>query len=380
MKKTNVKGKKPWRLIATFALCLGLAGVLAGCAQESQEVSAEGDAAQSEQQASSTEPRQFTDSAGRTVEIPATIDAIAPAGHTATQVLMTMAPDKMVTLSQELTEEQAKYFSSDLSDLPITGAAFGAKGDLNKEAVAASGAQILIDTGEMKDGMVEELDTLQTQLGIPVVFVETTMDNYGQAYEMLGDLLNMQDRGKELSDYCKKAYAETESVMKDIPEADRITVSYLMGDKGTNTIAKNSYQGQVVDLVANNVADLGQVSGKGTGVEISMEQLTLWNPQVILFQEGSIYDSVNSDPVFAELDAVKNGEVYEVPNTPWCWLNNPPTVNQVLGMQWLPRLLYPDQFDSSIYDATKDYFKTFYGYDLSESEFDQIAPHALPHK
>lgn len=101
---------------------------------------------------------------------------------------------------------------------------------------------------------------------------------------------------------------------------------------------------------------------------------------MILFQEGSIYDSVNSDPVFAELDAVKNGEVYEVPNTPWCWLNNPPTVNQVLGMQWLPRLLYPDQFDSSIYDATKDYFKTFYGYDLSESEFDQIAPHALPHK
>ena len=208
----------------------------------------------------------------------------------------------------------------------MTGAAFGAKGDLNKEAVAASGAQILIDTGELKDGIAEDLDTMQEQLGIPVVVIETKMEDYGAAYEMLGELLGMEDRGKELSDYCKNAYDETVEVMGKIPESERANVAYLLGDKGTNTIAKDSYQGQVVDLVGNNVADLGQVSGSGAGVEISMEQLALWNPQTILFAEGSIYDTVASDPAFADLDAVKNDSCYEVPGAPWNWLNSPPTV------------------------------------------------------
>ena len=334
------------RLLVVGALCLGLAFALNGCSQApSQNAPESADGAAQTDQAAQNETRTFTDSAGRTVEVPAKIDRIAPAGHTATQVLLTMAPDKLVTISTELTADQAKYLGGDYANLPVTGAAFGAKGDLNKEAVAASGAQILIDTGEIKDGMKEDLDTMQQQLGIPVVVIETKMEDYGAAYEKLGELLGMEDRGKELSDYCKAAYDETVSVMSKIPEGDRAKVAYLLGDKGTNTIAKNSYQGQVIDLVADNVADLG---------------------------------TVGSDAAFADLSAIKNGSYYKVPGTPWNWLNSPPTVNQVLGMQWLPRLLYPEQYDNDLYKTVAGYFKTFYGYDLSESEFNEIAANARP--
>ena len=308
------------RLLVVGALCLGLAFALNGCSQApSQNAPESADGAAQTDQAAQNETRTFTDSAGRTVEVPAKIDRIAPAGHTATQVLLTMAPDKLVTISTELTADQAKYLGGDYANLPVTGAAFGAKGDLNKEAVAASGAQILIDTGEIKDGMKEDLDTMQQQLGIPVVVIETKMEDYGAAYEKLGELLGMEDRGKELSDYCKAAYDETVSVMSKIPEGDRAKVAYLLGDKGTNTIAKNSY-----------------------------------------------------------LSAIKNGSYYKVPGTPWNWLNSPPTVNQVLGMQWLPRLLYPEQYDNDLYKTVAGYFKTFYGYDLSESEFNEIAANARP--
>ena len=367
------------RLLVVGALCLGLAFALNGCSQApSQNAPESADGAAQTDQAAQNETRTFTDSAGRTVEVPAKIDRIAPAGHTATQVLLTMAPDKLVTISTELTADQAKYLGGDYANLPVTGAAFGAKGDLNKEAVAASGAQILIDTGEIKDGMKEDLDTMQQQLGIPVVVIETKMEDYGAAYEKLGELLGMEDRGKELSDYCKAAYDETVSVMSKIPEGDRAKVAYLLGDKGTNTIAKNSYQGQVIDLVADNVADLGKVSGSGAGVEIGMEQLAIWDPAVILFDPDSIYDTVGSDAAFADLSAIKNGSYYKVPGTPWNWLNSPPTVNQVLGMQWLPRLLYPEQYDNDLYKTVAGYFKTFYGYDLSESEFNEIAANARP--
>ena len=365
------------RLLAACALCLGLAFAFAGCSGGGSEGASGGDAPKNDQAAESA-TRTFTDSAGREVEVPAQIDRIAPAGHTATQVLLTMAPDKLVGISQELDDSLAKYVGQEYADLPVFGAAFGSKGDLNKEAVAAAGAQILIDTGEIKDGIAEDLDALQEQLGIPCVFIETKLEDYGAAYEMLGELLGMEDRGQELAHYCRAAYDETQQVMAGIPESERANVAYLLGDAGTNAIAKDSYQGQVLDMVANNVAVIDEPSGKGTGNEVSLEQIALWNPEIILFQKGSIYDTVADDPAWAGIAAVKSGQVYEVPNEPWCWLNNPPTINQVMGMQWLPRLLYPDAYDDDLYETVAACYQTFYGYDLSQSEFDELMANALP--
>ena len=348
-------------------------GLVSGCSSSNEASSASSSAA------TQNETRTFTDSLGREVELPAQIDRIAPSGHTANQVLLTMAPEKMVSLSQDLTEDQLKYINlPNYADLPITGAAFGSKGDINKEAVAAADPQVIIDTGEVKDGLEEDMDTLQEQLGIPVVFIETKLEDYGAAYEMLGELLGMPERGKELSDYCAAAYKEVTDVMATIPDSERVNLGYFLGDAGLNTIAKNSYQGQVIDLCANNVAVLDNVTGSGQGQEVSMEQIAMWDPELIIFAPKSIYDTVADDPAWATIAAVKSGQVYETPATPYNWLNNPPTVNQVMGMQWLPRLLYPDKFDTSIADVTKSYYKMFYGYDMSDQEVADMTAKALP--
>lgn len=359
-------------LLAAAALCCGVMIAATGCSSNdgSQASSASSSAA------TQAQTRTFTDDAGRTVELPATIERIAPSGHTANQVLLTMAPEKMVGLSQDLTADQAKFFNVDVESMPVFGAAFGAKGDINKEAVAAADPQVIIDTGEFKDGLAEDLDTLQEQLGIPCVFIETKLEDYGAAYEKLGELLGMEERGAELSAYCKAAYDETKSVVDAIPESERANVAYLTGDAGLNAIAKTSYQGQVLDMCANNVVVVDKASGSGAGNEISLEQIAVWNPEIILFQSGSIFDTVGDDPAWAGIAAIDNDAYYEVPNIPYCWLNNPPTVNQVMGMQWLPRLLYPDKFDTSIEDVTKSYYETFYGYELSDAEVDELLANA----
>ena len=134
---------------ATLALALGLSAC--GGAP----------AAGSDAQAGSESQREaktvvFTDSAGREVEVPANIERVVPSGHTATQVLITLAPEKLAGLPQEITQDQRAYLTDAPDEsLPVLGAAFGSKGDLNKEAVAATGAQVLIDTGEYKEGIEE---------------------------------------------------------------------------------------------------------------------------------------------------------------------------------------------------------------------------------
>lgn len=367
-------------VFATLALAFGLAFGMAGCSQNGQtQGSAPVEQGSSEADAAKTVT--FTDDAGREVELPAKIDKIVPSGHTANMVLLTIAPEKMVGLSQELTEDQQKYLGDRVAaDLPVLGAAFGAKGDLNKEAVAATGAQVLIDTGEMKDGIAEDLDALQEQLGIPCVFIESKLEDWGSAYEKLGQLLGEEERGEELAAYCQDAYDEVQSVMEQIPEDQRVSVLYCLGETGTNVIAQGSFQANVVDMVANNAAVVDAPMGKGTGNESSLEQISVWNPDVILFGPNSVYDQVATDPTWSSLSAIASGNYYEVPGSPYNWLNNPPTVNQVLGMQWLARLLYPQQFEDkdSIEDVVKDYYETFYGYKLSDAECQDLLAKATP--
>lgn len=358
-------------VMCTAALSFGAIGMV-GCSSGGSD-----EGADSQEQVQS-ETRIFTDSLGREVEVPANITKICPSGFTAQQVLLTMAPDKMVGLAQELTDEQLAIFGDEFAEAPVFGAVLGAKDNFNRESVAAAAPEVIIDTGEVKKDTQESLDALQEQLGIPVVFIESYLEDYGTAYEMLGDLLGMEERGAELSAYCDAAYKEVSDIMATIPESERVSMAYLLGNNGLNAIAKTSVQGQIIDMVANNVVVVEDVVGKGTGNEISLEQIALWNPELIIMERGTVYDSVGDDPAWAGIAAIANDNYYEVPNNPWCWMNNPPTVNMVMGMQWLPRLLYPDAFDDSIEDVTKAYYSTMYNYDLTDAQLDELLANALP--
>lgn len=353
------------------ALALGAGCLAAGCSASSASsasAGASGDAAAT---------RTFTDSLGRQVEVPANITKIVPSGHTANQVLLTFAPDLMVGISQELTDEQAKYIGTKYQDLPVLGAIFGNKGDLNKEAVAATGAQLLIDWGEAKQGMAEDLDNLQEQLGIPCVHIDASLSTYDQAYAMLGDLLNMPERGKELGDYCANAYQEVEQAMASISDDQRVRVAYLVGDAGLSAIAKGSYQGVILDMCATNVVEVEKASGSGLGNEISLEQISVWNPDMIIFGPNSIYDTVSSDETWSQISAIASGNYYQVPSAPYTWLNNPPTINQVMGLQWFPRLCYPQAFSTDMKSVVTDYYKTFYRYELSDAEYADLTAKAV---
>ena len=368
--------KRGWLAVAAAAAAVMLAAAmaLAGCSSgTSSEASSSSDAA-----AQSSDTRTFTDSCGREVELPVDIERIAPSGHTAQQVLLTIAPEKMVGLSQALTDDQLKIFGDEFADYPVFGAVLGASDTLNREAIANADPQVIVDTGEYKEGIEEDLDALQDQVGIPCVFVETKLSDFGTGYKELGNLLGEEERGTKIGNYLQDAYDEVEAVMEGIPEADRVKMAYIVGETGLNAIANGSFQGSVVDMVADNVVVVDKASGKGDGNEISLEQMAIWNPDLLVFQSENVYDMVGTDAAWQTIAGVANDNYYLCPSDPWCWLNNPPTVNQMMGLQWLPRLLYPDQFDDTIADVTKSYYETVYDYELTDAELNDLIKDSIP--
>lgn len=359
---------------ACLALCCAAVLGLAGCGGP--------DPASSGSQPPSQESGTvaFTDSAGRTVELPADVERVAVTGPISQMVMLTLAPEKMVGLSNELSGAEAKYVGAGCAGLDVLGQIYGGKGDFNKEAVANAGPQVVIDIGEAKSTIAEDLDAIQEAIGIPCVHVEASFDTYDRAYRELGELLGVQERAEELADYCADAYETTRSAVATVPEADRVRAAYLLGDAGLNAMAKGSFQATVIDLVADNVAEFDQPGATGQGNEASFEQIALWDPEMIVFAPGSVYETAGSDEAWRTLSAIEQGNYYVVPGEPYNWVSSPPGVNQVLGYQWFARLCYPDAFDDDIADVAKGYYGTFYGYDLSDGECEALTAGSVPRR
>ncbi|PXV93435.1 iron complex transport system substrate-binding protein [Lachnotalea glycerini] len=316
----------------------------------------------------------FVDSAGREVEVPEEITRIAPSGTMAQIVTFALAPDELVGLSGKWATDANLILEQKYLDLPVFGQFYGS-GDLNKEAIAAANPQVIIDIGEYKDSIVEDMDTIMQQLGIPTIFIEATTEGTGDAYRMLGKLLNKEEEAEEIAAYCDDVYSKTKTVMESIGD-DKKTLAYCLGDTGLNVIAEGSFHAEVINLLAKNVAVVEEPSAKGSGNEISMEQLMMWDPDYIIFAPGSIYESVGEDSAWQGLSAIKNGNYCEAPSIPYNWLGFPPSVNRYIGMIWMSELLYPEQFDYNLFEETARYYKMFYHCDLSEEVFNQITQNA----
>ncbi len=307
----------------------------------------------------------FTDSAGREVEIPRDVSRIAPSGPLAQIVLYTLCPDKLVGNATEITEPQRWYIDEKYHSLPVFGSFYG--DTLNLESLMVAAPQVIIDIGEPKGTIVEDMDGIQERTGIPSLFVEMNMDTMSAAYETLGRVTGEEEQAQKLMQYIDRTLSETKQKVAAIPHEDRVTVYYGQ-DEGLTALVKGTVHADVIEIAGGlNVADVEETV-RGGASDISMEQLMLWNPDVILFSPGSVYDSVRDRPEWEEIAAVRNRRYVEVPVGPYNWMGRPPSVNRILGIRWLANLLYPDVFSYDMVQETKEFYDLFYHVHLTEDQ------------
>ena len=152
---------------------------------------------------------EYTDDLGRTVMLPDNIERVVPSGNLAQMVLYSITPEKIVGWSSQLSgAAKEEYFVQDIVNLPVFGTFYGKKANLNKEALMAAAPDVVIDMGELKgskESMVADLDSLQDDLLIPVIFIEAYLDNTPDVYRKLGSLLGAKEKGEALAGYAEDA-------------------------------------------------------------------------------------------------------------------------------------------------------------------------------
>ena len=322
--------------------------------------------------AAAAETRLFTDSAGREVEIPATISKVAVAGTTAQTIFFALAPDTMVGLAVDWGSNAEMYIPEAYLNMPTLGQLYGTKAELNLETLLAMNPDVIVDVGEGKPSIAEDMDALQAQTNIPCVHIECTLATLGDAFRMAGALLDRD--AAPLADYCDEVYAKGKTIADSV---EKVSLLYVMGETDLCVIAKGSYHAEVIDLMGNNLAVLETPSSKGTGNLVDMEQIYNWNPDYVIFAPDGIYDTIESEESWQGVSAIAKGAYAEVPMGPDNWLGFPPSAQRLLGMLWMAKLLYPEAADYDMYEETARFYDLFYHCDLTCEQYDALVANSL---
>ncbi len=313
--------------------------------------------------------REFTDDTGRTVTLDADITRIAVSGVGAQIAVFALAPEMLVGVTSAWDAGSEAFIDEKYYDLPAIGQLYGGKGNLNLETLLAAAPQVVIDVGEMKDGIAQDLDDLTQQTGIPFVHITMSLEHMDEAYRRLGALLGLEERAQALAAYCREVYDRT----KMIGEAAKKTrLLYITGETHLGVIAKGSYHSPIIDMLSDNLAVVASPSARGTGNETDLEQIMAWDPDMIVFASRETYEEAKRDPLWQAVRAVSEGNYVLVPQLPYNFMGFPPSVQRFLGMTWMAKALYPELAQYDLYEEIARHYELFYHCDLSREQYDQL--------
>ena len=296
--------------------------------------------------------RTVTDTCGREVQIPETVNTIVCLGSGAPRIAaylgvmdMLIGAEDHDIKGQSVLRDYNMVYQQQLSQLPAVGIG-GGSGANNGYAEQI----ITLQPDVILAGFTQEAaEELEKQTGIPVVCVRYLSihfvdESFYTAMRVFAEVVGAQARCEQVLgfiDGCKKDLSDR---TKDIPESEKktaytgaVTFSGRHGFAGTY-----ANFGPFLAIHARNVAD--EVKDVNY-FETDPEKVLQWDPDVIFLDPGNmdlVNDEYKTNPgYFDSLRAVQEGNVYTMPSFNNCSTN---ITYAIMNAYYAGIVLYPEQF------------------------------------
>lgn len=315
--------------------------------------------------------KPFTDSGGRRIELPDKVSRVFPAGPPASLVLYTVAPEKMLGWTRAPSPVARAFLPQHDAELPELGRLTGRGNTVNLENVVRLKPDLVLDVGNITQTYVSLADRVEAQTHIPYALVGGRLADSGATLRTVGALIGAEERGEILARYAEAALARTRERIAKIAPAARPTIYVARGPRGLQTAVAGSIGSEVVDFVrAKNVVAAG--AAPRSIVDVSPEQVLGWQPEVVLALDRRFFAAAAADPVWRQVAAVRAKRVYLVPDLPFSWLDEPPSVNRLIGLLWLGKHLYPSAFPEDVRAEARRFYGLFYHQEPSDAQLDSL--------
>jgi iron complex transport system substrate-binding protein len=309
-----------------------------------------------------------TDSAGRSVPVPGRVERVFPAGPPAAIMLYTLAPQLLLGWPRPNGAAEREFLLPDVGGRPEVGRITGRGNTANLEAVLNLKPDLVLDVGYVTDTYVSLANRVQEQTGISYALLDGGFGATAGAYRLLGDLIGRRDDAEVLARYTETTVATISGRIAAIPKDRRPRIYFARGPRGLETGLGGSITVETIELLAQNVA--GETRG-GLGT-VSIEQVLVWNPDVIITIERDFATKVYDDPAWSTVAAVKARRVHLAPRLPFGWVDFPPSVNRLIGLWWLAKILYPDLFPEDLRALTREFYDKFYHVQVTDPQIERL--------
>jgi iron complex transport system substrate-binding protein len=317
--------------------------------------------------------RSITDSAGRVVELPEQVGSVLAAGPPAAILLYVMAPDRMLGWPRANRADEREFLAQPHADLPELGTLTGQGGEANLERVVALQPDLILDFGSLRDTYVDLANRVQAQTGIPYLLIDGRFENTPAALRLLGEALGVPERGEALAQDAEATFARIDALLAEVPEAERPRAYLARGPEGLESGVVGSINTEILER-AGGVNVLGRSDTARGLVQVNFEALLAADPDVIVTWDRQFHETHRDSPLWSRMRAVQEGRVHLSPVLPFGWIDRPPSLNRIIGLDWMAAVFYPERHGIDLRARTRDFYRLWYHLDLTEDQLDRLLP------
>ena len=246
-----------------------------------------------------------------------------------------------------------------------------AEGIINIEELLKLEPDIVFLKGETA-GLESEIEKLE-RFSLPWAAIDyRSIKEQMEAIEIMGKILGRSEKARAYNDYYRESIRFTEERLEDLPREERIRV-YHSVNEATRTDAPGTLEAEWTEIAGTMNVSVGEPLRFFDNKHFaSLEQIFLWNPEVILVNQEGVDRYMLTNEKWAALPAVRAERVYQIPVGISRW-GHPGGMETPLAIIWTAKKLYPERFrDVNLEEMVRNFYSTFFGIELTEEMTAQI--------
>ncbi|WP_311514944.1 ABC transporter substrate-binding protein [Oligella urethralis] len=294
----------------------------------------------------------------------AQVERVFAAGPPAAVILSQLAPAQLIAWPRNMQQKQLELLPPVTRDLPALGSLAGRGSTVSMEQLVALQADLIVDVGDVNAHYLSMAERVNQSTGIAYALLSGRLAQSPQQYRELGRLLGQEQRAEELAQAAEVILREAEALRQQgVAKGKRFYMA--RSADGLETGLSHSIHTELLrTLGIHHVAD--ELAGERLA-RVSMEQVLLWQPDVILTHSEAFLATVYEHPLWRKVPAVQKQQVYLVPSLPFGSLDEPPGVNRLLGLLWLSQWLKQAPEAEQI-AKIREFYRLFYVVSLDDEQ------------
>jgi iron complex transport system substrate-binding protein len=264
------------------------------------------------------------DATGRNVELPEQIARVLPAGPPAAILLSTLAPDLMLGWTSPVSDNARAYLSPEAARLPQIPRLTGRE-DVTEKIVALK-PDLILDYGTVAPRYADLAKATQQRTGVATVLLDGSLTEIPRTFRLLGGMLHREGRAETLARFAEAL------LIAPGDQAAHPRVLCARGPDGLTVVAPGT---DLAETFAHLGWQLVAPAGQGPSRQASIEEIRSLDPDMVVFADPGMRTTRARTDAWRSLRAVHDGHALIAPNLPFGWLDEPPSINRLLGLAWL---------------------------------------------